>query len=85
MKVLSNAMTIVVAVGLMVNFASVSAQPLVARGTHATSVPLMIQAQGSFAVGGTVIRNPGTFDPARPGVEVRACMVTTLGFFTRSR
>jgi alpha/beta hydrolase family protein len=31
--------------------------------------PLMIQEQGSFAVGGTVIRNPGTFDPARPGAE----------------
>ncbi len=25
--------------------------------------PLMIQEQGSFAVGGTVITNPGTFDP----------------------
>ncbi len=25
--------------------------------------PLVIQEQGSFAVGGTVIRNPGTFDP----------------------
>src|SRR5512139_1274023 len=25
--------------------------------------PLIIQEQGSFAVGGTVIRNPGTFDP----------------------
>lgn len=25
--------------------------------------PLLIQEQGSFAVGGTVITNPGTFDP----------------------
>ena len=31
--------------------------------------PLSIQAQGSFAVGGTVIRSPGTFDPVRPGAE----------------
>jgi len=35
----------------------------------AQPVPLTIQAQGSFAVGGTVIRTPGTFDPARLGVE----------------
>lgn len=28
--------------------------------------PLMIQEQGSFAVGGTVINNPGKFDPYRP-------------------
>lgn len=28
--------------------------------------PLIIQEQGSFAVGGTVISNPGTFDPSKP-------------------
>ena len=28
--------------------------------------PLMIQEQGSFAVGGTIITNPGKFDPYRP-------------------
>jgi pimeloyl-ACP methyl ester carboxylesterase len=28
--------------------------------------PLIVQEQGSFAVGGTVIINPGTFDPAKP-------------------
>jgi hypothetical protein len=28
--------------------------------------PLMIQEQGSFAVGGTVITNPGIFDPYKP-------------------
>lgn len=27
--------------------------------------PLTIQSQGSFAVGGTVVRSPGTFDPAK--------------------
>jgi pimeloyl-ACP methyl ester carboxylesterase len=29
--------------------------------------PLMIQEQGSFAVGGTVVTAPGTFDPIRHG------------------
>jgi len=28
--------------------------------------PLIIQEQGSFAVGGTVISNPGTFEPYKP-------------------
>jgi pimeloyl-ACP methyl ester carboxylesterase len=28
--------------------------------------PMVIQEQGSFAVGGTVITNPGTFDPLKP-------------------
>jgi hypothetical protein len=28
--------------------------------------PLMVREQGSFAVGGTVITNPGTFDPYHP-------------------
>ncbi len=30
-----------------------------------TAAPLVIQEQGSFAVGGSVITNPGTFDPVR--------------------
>src|SRR5271156_6555242 len=30
--------------------------------------PLVIQAQGSFAVGGTVLTAPGTFDPVHPSV-----------------
>ncbi len=29
--------------------------------------PLMIQEQGSFAVGGTVTTTPGTFDPVKQG------------------
>lgn len=33
------------------------------------STPLMIQDQGSFAVGGTVVTNPGTFDPNKPSAE----------------
>jgi hypothetical protein len=31
--------------------------------------PLVIQEQGSFAVGGTVVATPGTFDPNHPGVR----------------
>ncbi|MFX3617304.1 MAG: alpha/beta fold hydrolase [Sporolactobacillus sp.] len=31
--------------------------------TNGRPEPLIIQEQGSFAVGGTIIRNPGTFDP----------------------
>jgi hypothetical protein len=41
-------------------FASASAQET------RKPAPLMIQEQGSFAVGGTVITNPGKFDPLRP-------------------
>ena len=31
--------------------------------------PLVIREQGSFTVGGTVMTNPGTFDPYHPGPE----------------
>lgn len=31
--------------------------------------PIVIKAQGSFAVGGSVVRNPGTFDQFKPGPE----------------
>jgi hypothetical protein len=31
------------------------------------AAPLVIQEQGSFAVGGTVVTAPGTFDPIRHG------------------
>ncbi len=33
------------------------------------SAPLVIQAQGSFAVGGTVLKRPGTYDPTRATPE----------------
>ncbi|MGA2821951.1 MAG: alpha/beta fold hydrolase [Bacteroidales bacterium] len=32
-------------------------------------MPLIIQKQGSFAVGGTIITNSGTFDPYKPTVD----------------
>lgn len=31
--------------------------------------PLMIQEQGSFVVGGKIIKNPGTFNPKQPTPE----------------
>jgi hypothetical protein len=33
-----------------------------AQGASKTTQPLMVQDQGSFAIGGTVVTNPGTFD-----------------------
>jgi hypothetical protein len=42
-----------------------SATPTAREGIN----PLLIQAQGSYAVGGTVIQAPGTFDPIKPGPE----------------
>lgn len=47
---------------LIINFSS-SAQ------TNSKQKPLVIQEQGSFAVGGTIITNPGTFDPYKPTPE----------------
>jgi len=38
-------------------------------GGNDKSAPLMIREQGSFAVGGTVITNPGTFDPLKMSPE----------------
>jgi hypothetical protein len=35
----------------------------------ARPAPLIIREQGSFAVGGTVISNPGTFDPVSMAPE----------------
>lgn len=36
---------------------------------RATDGPLVIREQGSFAAGGTVVRNPGVFNPLRPTPE----------------
>jgi hypothetical protein len=46
---------------------AVMAAPMSATAQDAGKpAPLVIQQQGSFAVGGTVINNPGTFDPLKP-------------------
>lgn len=51
----------------------VSAGLLASTAAHAAEnnklAPLVIQDQGSFAVGGTVISNPGSFDPNKPTAE----------------
>lgn len=47
---------------LIINFSS-SAQ------SNSKQKPLVIQEQGSFAVGGTIITNPGIFDPYKPTPE----------------
>ncbi len=39
------------------------------EGGNGKSAPLIIQEQGSFAVGGTVFTNPGTFDPVKMSPE----------------
>ena len=52
----------------MASLGMVSAAPAVADGKGAAA-PLTIQEQGSFAVGGTVIKSPGTFDPIKQTPE----------------
>ena len=39
-----------------------------ATSEQAKAPPLMVQEQGSFAVGGTITQSPGTFDPYKPAV-----------------
>lgn len=41
----------------------------IAGSAGSTAAPLAIQAQGSFAVGGTVLANAGKFDPYHPTPE----------------
>jgi hypothetical protein len=55
---------------LLTTAALTSSPPALAQG-NGKPAPLVIQEQGSFAVGGTVIRNPGVSDPAKPTPEER--------------
>ena len=50
---------------LLVTLGIATSPPAMAQQTG-RSEPLAIQQQGSFAVGGTVIQNPGIFDPYKP-------------------
>jgi hypothetical protein len=45
--------------------AGLFASPITHAAADNKPAPLAIQEQGSFAVGGTVISKPGTFDPAK--------------------
>ena len=51
--------------GLLLILAAMAAL-VSATAQDAGKPPLVIQQQGSFAVGGTVISNPGIFDPLKP-------------------
>lgn len=46
---------------------AVAAIAILITACTSTQPPLTIQQQGSFAVGGTIITAPGTFDPIRQG------------------
>jgi hypothetical protein len=48
---------------LVVLFAGIIASACATTGGNGKPAPLTIREQGGFAVGGTVISNPGTFDP----------------------
>ncbi|MBI5592630.1 MAG: alpha/beta fold hydrolase [Deltaproteobacteria bacterium] len=48
---------------------SLLASSLAIAGATGKPAPLVIQEQGSFAVGGTVVTNPGTFDPVKMSPE----------------
>src|SRR6266568_5095532 len=52
----------------MTSLGMLSMAPAAAGGQGALA-PLTIQEQGSFAVGGTVIKSPGTFDPIKQTPE----------------
>ena len=49
--------------------ASVASSSLAIAAAADQSKPLVIQEQGSFAVGGTVVTNPGAFDPIKMSPE----------------
>jgi hypothetical protein len=54
-------------VALMLIFVSVSLYACAATQRSGKHVPMVIQGQGSFSVGGTVISEPGAFDPIKQG------------------
>ncbi|MBI4793630.1 MAG: alpha/beta fold hydrolase [Deltaproteobacteria bacterium] len=54
-------------VALMLTFISVSISACAVTSHSGKPAPLVIQKQGSFAVGGTVMNEPGNFDPIKQG------------------
>jgi len=54
-------------VAFTLTLASVNLSACAATQRSGRPAPLVIQEQGSFAVGGTVINEPGTFDPIQQG------------------
>lgn len=51
--------------GLMLILVSMSAAACAGNMGNGKTAPMVIQEQGSFTVGGSVISNPGTFDPVK--------------------
>ena len=56
-------------IGALVLLAAAVITPASAQDTRTQPEPLTIQEQGSFAVGGTVVTNPGTYDAVKRGPE----------------
>ncbi len=54
---------------LMLIYAGILASSYAMADADGKPAPLVIREQGSFAVGGTVITNPGTFDPVKMSPE----------------
>jgi hypothetical protein len=54
---------------LILILVSVISSACAITGGNGKNAPLSIQEQGSFAVGGTVVTNPGTFDPVKMSPE----------------
>ncbi len=55
--------------GPVMALAGLLASSRTAAESRVKPAPLVIQEQGSFAVGGTVVTNAGTFNPANPSPE----------------
>jgi hypothetical protein len=53
----------------MTLLAALALQGCASDPRHSASAPLIVQEQGSFAVGGTVVRNAGTFNASKPRPE----------------
>lgn len=49
--------------GVILFSAWIATAPLLNVKAQQASKPIVIESQGSFVVGGSVITNPGTFDP----------------------
>lgn len=52
-------------VALTLIFAGLSLSACAITGRSGNLAPMTVQEQGSFAVGGSVVTNPGTFDPVK--------------------
>lgn len=56
-------------IALMLTLAGILVSSCATDHANGKPAPLVIREQGSFAVGGTVVTNPGTFDPVKMSPE----------------